>query len=61
MIMYEITTAESLGPLLYLRVWIDNSGQGKRSDWYLDEILVEDLQTKQKYASIFLYCDDLFV
>ncbi|CAH1794853.1 unnamed protein product [Owenia fusiformis] len=34
-----------LGPLSYLRIWHDNSGKGKFTGWYLNRIIVKDLQT----------------
>jgi hypothetical protein len=38
-----------LGPLLYLRIWHDNSGQKEKASWYLNMINVMDLQTGEKY------------
>jgi polycystin 1L2 len=37
-----------LGPLLYLRVWHDNSGLKGKASWYLNMINVMDLQTGEK-------------
>ena len=37
-----------LGPLLYLRVWHDNSGQKGKASWFLNMINVLDLQTGEK-------------
>ncbi len=37
-----------LGPLLYLRVWHDNSGEKGKASWYLNMINVMDLQTGEK-------------
>ncbi len=34
-----------LGPLSLLRIWIDCSGEGKHNNWYLDQIIVRDVQT----------------
>ena len=33
----------------YLRIWHDNSGRGGSASWYLRYIIVQDMQTKQKY------------
>ncbi|CAF1487008.1 unnamed protein product [Rotaria magnacalcarata] len=44
-----------LGPLLYVRVWHDNSGIKEKASWYLNMINVMDLQTGEK--SYFL-CDN---
>jgi polycystin 1L2 len=41
-----------LGHLNYIRIWHDNSGQGKWGSWYLKYILIKDLQTKQQYYFI---------
>lgn len=37
-----------LGPLLYLRIWHDNSGAGEKASWFLNMINVMDLQTGEK-------------
>lgn len=37
-----------LGPLLYTRVWHDNSGQKGKASWFLNMINVMDLQTGEK-------------
>jgi polycystin 1L2 len=37
-----------LGPLLYVRVWHDNSGLKDKASWYLNMINVMDLQTGEK-------------
>ncbi|XP_023932388.1 uncharacterized protein LOC106168381 [Lingula anatina] len=41
-----------LGDLNYLRIWHDNSGKGQFASWYLKYLLVQDLQTKEKYHFI---------
>ncbi|KAI3389555.1 hypothetical protein SNEBB_005250 [Seison nebaliae] len=46
---FVLSTAESLGPLTYLRIWHDNSGKKNDASWYLRYVLVKDLQTKEKY------------
>jgi polycystin 1L2 len=38
-----------LGPLLYMRVWHDNSGKGDDASWFLKYIIVHDLQTREKF------------
>jgi hypothetical protein len=35
-----------------MRIWHDNSGNGKWGSWYLKYILINDLQTKQQYYFI---------
>ncbi len=41
-----------MGHLSYLRIWHDNSGIGNWGSWYLKEVTINDLQTKQKYHFI---------
>jgi len=41
-----------LGQLLYMRIWHDNSGRGEYAGWYLNYILVRDIQTQKKYHFI---------
>lgn len=41
-----------LGPLNYMRIWHDNSGKGKFASWYLNYVLVRDIQTHEKYHFI---------
>lgn len=50
-----MSVESQLGPLLYLRVWHDNSGYKSKASWYLNMINVMDLQTGEK--SYFL-CDN---
>jgi len=35
-----------------MRVWHDNSGRGKFGSWYLNYVVVRDVQTKQSYHFI---------
>lgn len=39
------------GRLNYLRIWHDNSGQGDLKSWFLNKIIVDDLQTKERYKN----------
>ncbi|CAF4402568.1 unnamed protein product [Rotaria socialis] len=52
---YVMSVESPLGPLLYLRVWHDNSGVKERASWFLNMINVLDLQTGEK--SYFI-CND---
>ncbi len=38
-----------MGYLNSLRIWHDNSGEGDYASWYLKFIIVQDLQTRQKF------------
>ena len=41
-----------MGHLSYLHIWHDNSGKGNCGSWFLDQVIINDLQTKQKYHFI---------
>ena len=45
---FIMTTEEDLGALMYLRVWHDNSGHFSKASWYLQKIVVEDVETEEK-------------
>lgn len=42
----------SLGYLNCIRIWHDNQGQGSWASWYLKYIIVQDLQTMEKFHFI---------
>jgi len=35
-----------------LRLWHDNSGKGKFGGWYVNYVVVRDVQTKQRYQFV---------
>ncbi len=41
-----------MGSLNYMKIWHDNSGQGDNASWYLKHIIVNDLQTNEKFYFI---------
>ncbi|XP_069123973.1 polycystin family receptor for egg jelly-like isoform X2 [Argopecten irradians] len=41
-----------LGPLNYLHIWHDNSGKGNTASWYMNTMVVRDVQTDEKYIFI---------
>lgn len=41
-----------MGYLNYLHIWHDNSGKGEWGSWYLKYVIINDLQTKEKYYFI---------
>lgn len=41
-----------LGRLNYLRIWHDNSGKGKFKSWYLNFVLIRDVQTGARYEFV---------
>jgi PLAT/LH2 domain len=45
---FVLSVESPLGPLLYLRVWHDNTGYKKKASWYLNMINVMDLHTGEK-------------
>ncbi|KAG1677778.1 Polycystic kidney disease protein 1-like 2 [Nymphon striatum] len=49
---FILSTPRPLGLLKYFRIWHDNSGKGKTASWYLDFIVVRDVQTGKKYEFI---------
>ncbi|XP_039274067.2 uncharacterized protein LOC120348022 [Styela clava] len=50
-----LSTHKPLGTLNYIRVWHDNSGDEDWASWYLDSLLITDLQTNDKN---YFLCDD---
>ena len=38
-----------MGDLNYIKIWHDNSGKGSMASWYLNHIIVHDLQTREKF------------
>ncbi|KAI0228520.1 Polycystic kidney disease protein 1-like 2, partial [Lamellibrachia satsuma] len=46
---FLMTTSHSLKMLSLLRIWHDNSGDGVHAGWFLDKIVIEDLQTSERY------------
>lgn len=49
---FHLTLPESLGSLLYLRLWHDMTGED--SSWYLSYVIIKDLSTNQQWIFI---CD----
>ncbi|XP_070577710.1 polycystin-1-like protein 2 [Ptychodera flava] len=49
---FLMAAPESLGDLVSVTVWHDNSGKGQTASWYLSKIVVHDVQTKE--ATYFL-------
>ncbi|XP_071550461.1 LOW QUALITY PROTEIN: polycystin-1-like protein 2 [Panulirus ornatus] len=50
--VFVMAVPRPLGPLLYLRIWHDNSGKGTNASWYLRYIVFRDVQTGDKYEFI---------
>ncbi|VDQ00021.1 unnamed protein product [Trichobilharzia regenti] len=45
---FLLACPRSLGPLIYIRLWHDNSGVGDKASWYCNYVGVVDLQTREK-------------
>ncbi|XP_066301956.1 polycystin-1-like protein 2 [Branchiostoma lanceolatum] len=50
---FIMSTEKCLGPLQFLRVWHDNSGKGDGKSWYIEKVVIQDLQTDDKWVFIF--------
>ncbi|XP_061167212.1 polycystin-1-like protein 2 [Saccostrea echinata] len=48
--MFLFGTNESIGDIKYVRVWHDNSGPNGTQSWFLSKIIIDDLQTKERYS-----------
>jgi polycystin 1L2 len=46
---FIMSTEKPLSNLSYLRIWHDNSGTFNSASWFLRYVIVNDLQTKQKF------------
>ena len=46
---FLLAVEKPLGALRHLKVWHDNSGRGDLSSWYLKEMTVHDLQTRDQF------------
>lgn len=44
-------TRKPLGELRYLKVWHDNSGPSGLDGWFLNKVIINDLQTNKKYVN----------
>ncbi|CAH1271112.1 PKD1L3 [Branchiostoma lanceolatum] len=53
--MFLMTTEQHLGNLQNLHIWHDKSGKKDRDSWYLDRVVVQDLQNNSTYNFL---CDD---
>ena len=38
-----------LGQIQYIRVWHDNSGKGENSSWFINYIVVRDIQNGERF------------
>ena len=46
---FVVAVNKPLGPLSYVRIWHDNSGFKEKASWFLKNILIHDLQTREKF------------
>lgn len=45
-----MSSTSTFGRLDYLRIWHDNSGSGNMQSWFLNKVVVDDLQTKERFV-----------
>lgn len=50
-------TKKPLGDLDCIRIWHDNTGPGNSASWFLDRVIIQDLQTNKKY---YFLCEKWF-
>ena len=51
---FVLSTTHYLGYLSFLRIWHDNSGRGESASWFLDKVEIEDVQTNDKYGTMYI-------
>lgn len=51
---YVMKTPRPLGNMSFMRIWHDNSGRGNYASWYLNALLVRDMQTNEVFEFV---CD----
>ena len=51
---FVLSTTHYLGYLSFLRIWHDNSGRGESASWFLDKVEIEDVQTNDKYSTMYI-------
>ncbi|XP_067929649.1 uncharacterized protein [Watersipora subatra] len=49
---YLMATPRSLGQIQYIRIWHDNSGSGASASWFLNHVLIRDIQSNEKWCFI---------
>ena len=45
---FLMSVDKPLGPLMYLRIWHDNSGLREMQPWHLSYVIIRDIQTGEK-------------
>ncbi|XP_052820375.1 polycystic kidney disease protein 1-like 2 [Mya arenaria] len=49
---FFMATKQHLGPLEHLYIWHDNQGDGDEASWYLNQVVVYDVETKTVYTFV---------
>lgn len=49
---FVLSTNKPLGTLNYIRIWHDNSGKSAKASWFLKNVVIHDLQTREKFLFI---------
>ncbi|XP_078669286.1 uncharacterized protein LOC144910271 isoform X2 [Branchiostoma floridae x Branchiostoma belcheri] len=47
-----MATEECLGPMVNIRLWHDNSGKGEHGSWFCDRVVIQDLETNERWFFI---------
>ena len=57
MLNFLMRTAKCLGPVQYMHIWHDCSGQDGQASWFLDKIVLRDVLTDETfvYSLLILY------
>ena len=50
MINFLMRTNKCLGPMQYLHIWHDCSGQDAEASWFLDKIVIRDILTDKTFV-----------
>ena len=43
-----MSVAQQIHSPAFLQIWHDNSGKGGAASWYLNKVLLEDVQTEER-------------
>ena len=57
---FLVTVPYELGDLRFVRIWHDGSGTGSKASWYLQEIILHDVEKKQRYKHYSLLIKTIF-
>ena len=52
LLVASFAVCRPLGYLNYARIWHDNSGKGNMGSWFMNYMIVRDVQTDEKWVFI---------